>query len=140
MEGKDEIDRELVRKLFKSMKIWETLRQIHNDQYEKLKFLEEHVVGGEGVDEKVVNGKMTDGKIINGIWFKGLGKQSNDTRPSPAKAPLERLREVGKTISDDLVKESRDLIDRVRSSQFYTTMVQPRVEEANIASYIDIDA
>ena len=117
MEGKDEIDRELVRKLFKSTKIWETLRQIHHDQYAKLKFLEAYIVDGEVMGEKVVDGKMADGKIVNGVWFKGLEKQSNDTRPSPAKASLERLREVGKTISDGLVKESRDLIDRVRSSQ-----------------------
>ena len=97
MNGQDEIDRALVRKLFRSTKIWETLRQVHQEQYESLKCLEKHVEGG--------------------IWFRGLEKMS-DVESSLAGKSLRRLKNIGEKISKDLIKESRDLIDRVWSLTF----------------------
>lgn len=114
LEGSShEIDRELVRKLYKLSQILAEIRRVHSQQFEAL--------------QSIVN----DGQ--NGLWFTAgkrpgkagqqLSEITND--PSAVQAPrknerfsivvrlLKSLKKIGHKIEVDLVAESTALIDKV---------------------------
>ena len=75
------MDRQLLRKLFKTASIWEYLREFHRNQQESIQ------------------------AILNYFLDK-----NTETKIKPVLAELER---IGKDISQGLVKESSNLIERV---------------------------
>ena len=83
-------DQTLLKKLFRAAQIWESLKEFHRSQFE-----------GTGIKE--LFSMIEDGK--------------NNWDSHPHKETITRLRsdfeQIGKDISEGLVKESSNLIDRV---------------------------
>lgn len=103
-ESEAEIDRKLVRKLFKYAQTWEQLRRVQQQQLEAL--------------QRIVPDNLKE----RNIWFEtnrasanpglsGLGVESKGVEEM--RAVLVELTEVGEKIDVQLVKETRELIQRV---------------------------
>ena len=77
----------MLRKLFKTASIWEYLREFHRNQHESIQAILNHLLNRNSE-----------------------GDNNSETNIKPVLAELER---IGRDISQGLVKESSNLIERV---------------------------
>lgn len=100
----DEIERELVRRLFQTAEIWENLRELHHQQMDSLKFLKTKE-GNEAWfrDTKFAIVAHVDNNAANEL----------DEGFERLQEALKRLETIGIVISENLVKETTALISKV---------------------------
>ena len=90
------MDRQLLRKLFKTASIWESLRELHRNQHESIQAILKHL---QDQNSEGDNNIETNIKLV-----------------------LAELERIGKDISQGLVKESGNLLERVCTIFFFSSV------------------